>query len=1028
MSAGQSVSSADSTDRADAFSIAIRFFHDQLNYDISTVATAPVETPREYFTDARGWSDETVDSLELGYAPKSAQLKAHLRELGYDDEELLATGLFTELDSGDISCLFKGRYVFPYYNENGEPAYAIAREAGDHSTLGGKYVKCATSAPSEVQEPIFGIHEFDPDQGCWIVEGIADAITALEHEMPVLSPVTTQFKKEDRERVRAILKEHGVKKVMVVADNDESGIQGAVSTATFVSKSGYDAYVTTPPEEGDDLDGYVDSREDIKNLYNRRTPVEEHDYYDEGSTETSTKNGEAGRGDYDGPLSDITIPEVEPRLSAGYRGQSPLSHSGSRTDYFVVSDDGRLAFDHKKKVGYNAIAYLLCDIGKRSPDSPNGELSDDEIQAIREAAGNRGLISDKELSSFQSSSDGSEQSISIPEIPSPSDWDWQDAVSDNEAALTLNEARTRCQRRIDTALRNGAYTLIDALPAMGKSFGVIRGAAKTDTPISVFTARHDLYGQYSEWCEEHGLSYHRLPSFHEDCPTARGDHGGDWQEKVLALYQDGVMASEIHKHAEQHFGEPLPCDDGQECPYKQGWDFESDEYDVLIGHYQHAYNPNLTTGRVAVFDEFPADSFLLEFDGDTVTSAVSTYVTEQDGLPFEDFTGLVEGRNSEEGKEAREWFAADDLERDCEPVLMDESELANAYAPLLTYAVLAGENLGNGWEHASLDRKAGVNTYRKAARNRNSGEVSLLLPPALDDANGVIGLDGTPTPTLWQLVVDTRLTHEQVLSDGERADYFTQALGYNLVQTAGGFAYSFSGGGGVKPVRDGFLFKEVAKRQETAPALISTAKAISQYDQEDVLDPIDVHQHYGNLKGSNQFASERVGIVAGSRHYGDDYVERWGALVEKSVEADRDEGRGMDLDYGEFGNKILHHMREHEVLQAVLRFGRDGRGANIYVHTAALPEWVPVEAEGHIHMWGKGTSEIIRVLECDGPNRWRTSDVAEEVGITPRQARTNLGQLADAGYIEKEKEGRGFTWVVTDETIDRLGQVEFRSS
>jgi|GEM_PF-497776 len=1025
MSAGQSVQSVDSDDSDDVFSIVIQFFHDQLDHDISKVADADVETPREYFTEIRGWSEETIDSLKLGYAPKSARLKTHLQERGYGDEELLATGLFTEFDNGDISCLFKGRYVFPYYDKACEPAYAIAREAGYHSTLEGKYVKCATSGPSEAQEPIFGIHEFDPNKGCWIVEGMADAITALEHGMPVLSPVTTQFKQDDRERVLAILEEHDVEHVMVVADNDEAGLRGAVSTAAFISESGYDAYVTTPPEDGGDLDGYADSRDDFEELADRRMPVEEHDRYNEVSDQSSITNGETDRGDYNGSLSDLTIPEVEPRLSADYRGKNPLSHSGSSTNYFVVREDGKLAYDHKKKVGYNSITYLLCDIGKRSPENPNGKLSDNEIQAVYEEASNRGLISDEWMDTHQPRPDGSVQSIALPEIPSPSDWEWQDATADDEAALTLEEAHTRCQRQIDNALRNGEHTLIDALPAMGKSSGVIRGAAKTDTPISVFTARHDLYGQYAEWCEENGLSYHRLPSFHEDCPTARGEHGDDWEKDVLELYDEGVMASEIHKWAEQYFGEPLPCDDGQECTYKQEWDFESDEYDVLIGHYQHAYNPNITAGRVAVFDEFPADSFLLEFDGNIVSSAVSAYVSEQDGLRFEDYTELVQWRDSEQGQVARDWLDTEDLSRDGEPVLKDASGSANAYAPLLTYAVLIGENLGNGWEHADLEAEAGVSNHRTAARNRDSGEVCLLLPPRLDETSGVIALDGTPTPDLWQLVVDTRLSHEQVLSDKERADYLTHALGCSLVQTTDA-TKTYSSGTYVKPEEDSLLFKAVAEQKGTEPALISTAKAIRQYEQAGVLDPIGKDEHYGNLKGSNQFENERVGIVAGSQHYGDDYVERWGALAGQSVE--RGDGKGMDLDYGEFGNKVLRQMREHEVLQAVLRFGRNEFPTTVYVHTAALPEWVPVEARGEIKRWSKGTREVVKVLESNAPDKWRTSDVAEKVSIEPRTVRDRLHELADDGYVERRQEGRGYTWVVTDETIDRLGQVEFRSS
>jgi DNA-binding transcriptional ArsR family regulator len=403
---------------------------------------------------------------------------------------------------------------------------------------------------------------------------------------------------------------------------------------------------------------------------------------------------------------------------------------------------------------------------------------------------------------------------------------------------------------------------------------------------------------------------------------------------------------------------------------------------------------------------------------------VSGYVSNQDGIPFEDFTELIEGRTSEQGEAARDWFDAADLKRDGEPVLKDESGSANAYAPLLTYAVLVGENLGNGWEHADLDKGEGLGTQQRAARNRDSGKVSLLLPPELDEANGVIALDGTPTPDLWQLAVDTRLSHEQVLSDEERADYLTHALDCSIVQTTDA-TKTYSSGTYVKAERDGLLFEAVADCEGTEPALISTKAAIRQYEKEGVLSPIGKDEHYGNLKGSNDFEEERVGIVTGSQHYGDRYVKQWGALAGKSVE--RGDGKGMELDYGEFGNKILHHMREHEMLQAVLRFGRDKHPTTVYVHTAALPEWVPVEAAGHIERWSKGRREVAKALESEAPDEWRTSDVAEQVSISKRQVRTNLKKLAESGYVEKRKEGRGITWVVTDGAIDRLGQVEFRS-
>lgn len=121
-------------------------------------------------------------------------------------------------------------------------------------------------------------------------------------------------------------------------------------------------------------------------------------------------------------------------------------------------------------------------------------------------------------------------------------------------------------------------------------------------------------------------------------------------------------------------------------------------------------------------------------------------------------------------------------------------------------------------------------------------------------------------------------------------------------------------------------------------------------------------------------------------------------------------------------------MREHDVLQAVLRFGRDGDGAMVYVHTCALPEWVPLAAEGEVKGWSKGRKEVIEILEADAPDEWRTKEIAKMVSIDDRQVRNVMNDLVDDGYVEKGKDGRAALWIVEDEEIDQLGQVHFRSS
>ncbi|MFD1563094.1 hypothetical protein ACFR99_05995 [Haloarchaeobius amylolyticus] len=573
-----------------------------------------------------------------------------------------------------------------------------------------------------------------------------------------------------------------------------------------------------------------------------------------------------------------------------------------------------------------------------------------------------------------------------------------------KSPLTLQQARDRCQRIINKSLADGEHVLVDALPAMGKSSGVIRGAANTGTPLTVFAPRHDLYEEYTRWCEQEDLTSRQLPSFHEDCPTASGEFGEEWKNKVLTLYERGAMPHEIHNHASRHFGEELPCDKEGACPFKKRWDFDPDEYDVLIGHYSHAYKPQTVENRIAVFDESPVDDFVQKFNGDEVTKAVSAYLDDAEDPPFDEFTDLVENRGESVDRDtAREWFNKQTLTRDGQRVLANAKDDAHALSPVLAYTVFAAKDLGNGWESVTVDAQtnSSIDTSYIAARDRSSGDLFLVNPPALADAIGVVGLDGTAIPELWHLVVDDQLEHQRVLDDDERREYISECLNYTVIQTAQ-TSKPYSGGQHVKPVQDRELFDAIARREDTSPALITSKTAISQYQEKGSLSSVGSMKNYGGFKGSNEFDDERVGIIAGSPHYGDDYVKRWGALADERVER---RGYGMDTDYGTFGNLVLRNMREHSVFQALMRYGRDDDGATVYVHTAALPDWIPIEERGEVELWSDGMSEVVDELlslDHDGQGL-TTTEIAEETSISERMVRDHLSKLEEYGLAKKDK-------------------------
>ena len=152
-------------------------------------------------------------------------------------------------------------------------------------------------------------------------------------------------------------------------------------------------------------------------------------------------------------------------------------------------------------------------------------------------------------------------------------------------------------------------------------------------------------------------------------------------------------------------------------------------------------------------------------------------------------------------------------------------------------------------------------------------------------------------------------------------------------------------------------------------------------------------------------------------------MKKWAAYAGEVAER---EGKGTDLEYGDFGNRVLQHMREHDTLQAAMRFGRDGNGAVVYVHTNTLPEWVEDNAlagEGRVlKTWSEGMQSVIDALEVlESPT---TEDVADYPGVDigRRQVFEHLETLRRKGVLSRDRDsedGRRFVWF--DDGLHRIG-------
>lgn len=593
------------------------------------------------------------------------------------------------------------------------------------------------------------------------------------------------------------------------------------------------------------------------------------------------------------------------------------------------------------------------------------------------------------------------------------EWDWR--RSGQQSTLSIEDAHVRTQEKIADAYRSGDHALVEALPTLGKSYGAVAAAADTDEPVTILTGRgrKEQYAQFREWCREHGLEHYTLPAFTHDCDTANGEHGAEWAETVRDWYHRGATPQDIHAYAADVLGRPLPCQtyEGQECPYAAKWDFDPETYDVLIGHYSHAHKTKVTKGRTLVFDEFPGSAYETFLDHG-LAGAVTYCLQCHEELPFEDYADLQEGRH-DEARRADALASLADLEPTRESRQALDDDAGHAAAPLAVLTLLAGakNDLGNGWERADLgDGRIGL-------YDREADRVVLLQPSTDTYHRALVALDGTPTPQMWELVLGERLPHRQVLTDDERREYIRDVLNLQFVRTSE-WVKPYNSAAHVNVDADAALLEAIADEHGQHPALITTSTAEHEYDAAGVLDRVADHEHYGNVLGSNKFAHTRLGAVIGSQHYGDRFIEKWGAFAGEAVT--RNDGKGAALSYGAFGDQVLTHMREHETLQAAMRFGRDGNGAVVYVHTDTLPDWVPLAGEGRVlQTWSDGRRQVIEA--ASELQEWTTAKLAAHptVEIGERQVRDHLHALAEAGHIHVEVDGCGYVW--RDDGLHRVG-------
>ncbi len=555
--------------------------------------------------------------------------------------------------------------------------------------------------------------------------------------------------------------------------------------------------------------------------------------------------------------------------------------------------------------------------------------------------------------------------------------------------------------------------LIDAPPGIGKTTSVPKVVNQTNLPSTYLTERIDLYEQMEQLAEENNLSHAQIPVPHRECPTFENQYGNELQNEANQLYNRGVYARRLHHELD------LPCNDT--CPYLAQWEtIQNETYDLLIGHYSHAHVTPVIEKRVVIFDEFAEDAFITHIE--KPGQIISTFLNDYPELGYSDYTDFINNRSPSWTAVAINQFGVP-IEPD--PRQAMDHRNGHSLAPILTLGLALAKDMENGWESShyspafqiGTDPKTNTPVFNtrmdepwwptnfnyRVVRNRNSGEVWILSPPNLSNSLAVIGLDGTPTKTMWDTAFNMDFTHEKVLSHKEFAQYISSDLNIDIQQINHHIKpYQNRTGRNVTPSKDTKFAYWIMLREGRKPTLITSKQAIREYESHkdgEIFNYLNDHLTFGNVRSNNAFSDIQLGLICGSRHYGDSYIKRWGAFRGRPVE---DNGkRGIERAYGDFGNSILNHMRI-ETLQDVMRFGRNQKPTTVYVNTGVLPDWVPKFEPDEWIKIGKSSRRIINEIREAGNKGMTVNELSQSLLKSPETIRQNLESIYDkTDFIEK---------------------------
>lgn len=208
------------------------FYHERLYKPLAKIA--------QDYVKKRKLDNKTLKAFKIGYSGEYNELYKHLKQSGFKDEEILATGLVNRTDKGEFIDRFRKRLMFPIMDVSGKVIAFGGRKLDENEKMA-KYINSNENLVYSKKKHLFGLNlaKQSSENKIILVEGYMDAISLYQRGFDnVVASLGTALTEEQGRLLRRYCEQ-----VILSYDSDGAGQTAILRGLSILEEQGIDARV-----------------------------------------------------------------------------------------------------------------------------------------------------------------------------------------------------------------------------------------------------------------------------------------------------------------------------------------------------------------------------------------------------------------------------------------------------------------------------------------------------------------------------------------------------------------------------------------------------------------------------------------------------------------------------------------------------------------------------------------------------------------------------------------------------------------